>query len=82
MLLVTQAIHSMSQDNKNRYYNATAIMINLPSGLVGWVEAITCDYFLVYYGGHFWYDTSIPLCFVAFYFYARSCEAGEKIKTA
>ena len=73
----------MYKSDKNRYYNATALLINMPSGIVGWIEAVTCDYFLVHYGGHFWYDTAIPLSFVVFYMYARSCESGEKkVKSA
>jgi hypothetical protein len=61
----------MIQD-KSVYYNSIATIINLPIGLVGWIEAITCDYFFSHIGGHFWYDITIPISLISYFFYIKS----------
>ena len=38
---------------------------------MSWVESISCDTFLVYYGGHLCYDMSIPIATIVFYFYVN-----------
>ena len=73
-LLVTVSLVSILKKNKGRFYNLLAFSINLPIGLVSWIEATQCDNFLIHFGGHVWYDTTIPLSFIVYYLIARTME--------
>ena len=46
---------------KDSSYDVWSWLVNLPVVLVGWLEAVTCTSFLIYYGGHLWYDAIIPI---------------------
>ena len=56
---------------KDEYYTMQA-WIFLATNIAPWMEALACTNFLVHYGGHFWFDMSIPLCSFAYYFILRS----------
>ena len=49
-----------------------AWLINVPITLMGWVEATTCGQFLVNYGGHVWYDATIPVSLCVYFVAARA----------
>lgn len=67
VLLLVACAYDMLQPAKDRHYDLAALMINLPIGLVAWVEASGCDAFLRSLGGHVWYDATIPLSMFAYY---------------
>jgi hypothetical protein len=52
---------SRSQECKDEFYDLSDLAINVPVGIVSWLECLACEDALVHAGGEFWYDTSIPL---------------------
>jgi hypothetical protein len=69
---------SRSQASKDDFYDLSALAINVPVGIVSWVEGLACENALVHAGGHFWYDTSIPLSMYAYYYLALAKQPKEK----
>jgi hypothetical protein len=76
VLMLHQAISQLIGE-KGEYYTEVAVMISLPVGLVGWVEACLCSSFLVKIGGHLWFDLSIPLSMCVYFLYVRSLENSK-----
>jgi len=48
--------------------------VSVPFSVVAWMEALTCEGFLKSKGGHMWYDASIPLAILVYYFAVRGLE--------
>lgn len=67
---------------KDRYYDLAALLINLPVGMVAWVEALGCDSFFKSLGGHVWYDATIPLSMFVYYAVALGSAPVESAKPA
>jgi hypothetical protein len=63
-------------ENKDRFYNATAMMGLLPM-IVTWCEPLFCDAFLIDWGGHLWFDVSIPTSTVIYFFVVTQWIADE-----
>merc|ERR1712166_118191 len=61
VLFFVSALSGMARTNKDYYYDLSTIIVSIPVGLAGWLEAITCEYFLIHYGGHFVYDMTINI---------------------
>lgn len=53
---------------KNRYYALEAWLVDVPILLAAFGEALTCDGFLVRFGGHVWFDMVVPIGFTMYYF--------------
>ena len=66
---------------KNEYYNATALIVTGPIGVIGWIEGLACESFLVHIGGHFWYDMTIPIAMTAYIFYLKQNQTSDQKKT-
>ena len=65
---------------KNEYYNATSLFIVGPVGVIAWIEGLACESFLIHYGGHFWYDMTVPIMMTGYIVYLKHREAS-KLKT-
>ena len=52
---------------KDDIYDKVALFIFMPNLPMTWVESMTCDSFLVNYGGHLWYDFMIPLSIFVYF---------------
>ena len=62
VLLLTVGFFELTNKNKcSSTYNAFSLLVNLPIGFVGWLESLSCDSWLVGYGGHVLYDATIPI---------------------
>ena len=72
------AIVSMIRNPKHKHYNAEALLVKGPIGLMGWVEGLTCDSFLIKIGGHFWYDMTIPMSLTAYILYLKHAKSRER----
>lgn len=76
ILMLTAAISEYHLEDKDIYYDIKAFIVHLPITLVGWVEALFCDSFIKYYGGHLLYDTTIPISIITYhlilYFYNKN----------
>ena len=44
----------LAREDKDRYYDLYAWLVGVPITIMGWVEATTCEGFLVKWGGHLW----------------------------
>ena len=44
-----------------------AVLIALPVMLAAWIEPIFCDNWLIDWGGHVWFDISVPACILLYY---------------
>ena len=55
-------------------------VISGPSLVVAWVEAMACTSFLRDIGGHVWFDASIQLTTLLYYFFVRGLEKPKKVK--
>jgi len=67
VLLWVSSCYDLLRVHKDRYYDLSAALINLPVGLVSWVEASQCDTFLKAVGGHVYYDAIIPVSMFVYY---------------
>lgn len=47
VLFFVSALSGMARTDKDMYYDLSTIIVSIPVGLAGWLEAVTCDYFLV-----------------------------------
>ena len=56
-----------SANVKDRYYDMESVLVDIPILLMTYVESITCDDFLVHYGGHVWFDMAVPFGFIVYY---------------
>lgn len=54
--------------------------VSIPFSTVAWIEATACTSFLRDVGGHMWYDASIPLAILIFYYLVRGFETPMKVK--
>lgn len=64
------------QSTKTGSYNYLG-MVAVPFSILAWVEGITCVTFLKNLGGHVWYDTSIPIAVIAFYYFTRNMDKAS-----
>lgn len=82
ILLVTATINDLytQQLKKDYAYNLKSFFINFPIGMVGWLEAITCDNFMISFGGHIWYDCTIPISIIVYYLFIYYFHYNEKSK--
>ena len=51
---------------KDVFYDLRSIL-SLPVLLMTWIEPLTCDWFLIEFGGHVWFDISIPASSMLYY---------------
>jgi hypothetical protein len=74
ILLLLSTINDLSikKEEKDDFYTLKACFVNVPIGIVGWIEAYTCNSFLIYVGGHIWYDCTIPISIMLYYFMAKT----------
>jgi len=56
-------------------------LVGVPFSVVAWLEALSCESFLKRIGGHMWYDASIPVAILLFYFAVRGLESSKAKKT-
>jgi len=47
-------------EEKDSFYDLEALLVSTPVAIVTWLEPLLCDSFLVRWGGHVWFDISIP----------------------
>merc|ERR1711871_83461 len=52
---------------KTRYYALEAWLVDVPILLASFGEALSCDAFLVHWGGHVWFDMVVPFGFFVYY---------------
>ena len=64
----------------SRYSHLESMLVGLPVGLMGWLEATTCEFFMVYIGGHLMYDLSIHVFMGLYYVVASGIEKEEMKK--
>merc|ERR1719238_438421 len=68
-VLLSGAIRGLAraEKDKTRFYDMEAVLVDVPILLMTFSEAITCDSFLVHYGGHVWFDMAVPFGFIAYF---------------
>ena len=57
----------MARTDKDIFYDLSILITSVPIGLAGWMESITCEYFLINFGGHFVYDMIIPVSLFVYF---------------
>jgi len=72
LLLASANDLSLKKEDKDCFYTLKACIVNVPIGIVGWLEAYTCDSVLIYIGGHVWYDCTIPISIIIYYIIAKT----------
>ena len=80
VLLISASTIGLLSDDKDEYYNLCAIYINLPITVVGYIESMACTSFFSKIGGHFWYDMTIPLSFLAYIYNVYLLEEAKNSK--
>lgn len=69
-VLLNSAFRGLSRpanDAKNKYYDMEAWLVDVPILLASFGEALSCDSFLINWGGHVWFDMVVPVMFAAYY---------------
>ncbi|GMH90976.1 hypothetical protein TrVE_jg13151 [Triparma verrucosa] len=61
-LLLTVGYYDLLSPSKPELYNPWSIIVNTPISFIGWLEAFKCEDGVKYFGGHFIYDATIPVC--------------------
>lgn len=74
ILLLLSAMNELcrKREEKDIYYHLKACIVNAPIGVAGWIEAYTCDIFLIHMGGHIWYDCTIPISIMSYYYISKT----------
>jgi len=67
----------MARTDKDIYYDLSTLIVSIPVGLAGWVESITCEYFLINFGGHFVYDMTINIGLFAYFAIVMAINGGK-----
>ena len=67
-----QAIGALLDKEPTKEYLAASVIIGLPVSAAIWVEALMCDSFLVQFGGHLWYDLTIPISMMIYLIYVKN----------
>jgi hypothetical protein len=58
--------------DKDRFYDWEALLVSTPVAVVTWLEPLLCDSFLVRWGGHVWFDVSIPAGLTVYFLLAAT----------
>lgn len=68
-VFLNRAVHGFTRraEDKDRYYSMEFILMDVPILLASFGETLTCDSFLVKYGGHVWFDMVIPIMFCVYF---------------
>lgn len=74
ILLLLASVNDLSikKEDKDCFYTLKACIVNVPIGIVGWLEAYMCDSVLIHIGGHVWYDCTIPISIIVYYMVAKT----------
>lgn len=59
-------------------YDMYACLVSLPIMLATFAEPLLCDAFLIEWGGHVWFDTTIPVGVLVYYAVVSKSGDGEK----
>jgi hypothetical protein len=60
VFLMNAALWPLFSQEKDVLYALYAVVVNVPVLLCAWLEVLGCDALLLDWGGHFWFDASIP----------------------
>lgn len=68
-VLLSGALRGLAraEQDKTRFYDMEAVLVDVPILLMTFSEAVTCDSFLKHYGGHVWFDMAVPFGFIVYY---------------
>lgn len=66
----------MARTDKDIFYDLSTVIVSIPVGLAGWLEAVTCEYFIIWFGGHLVYDMTINLGLFAYFAVVMSMDAS------
>jgi hypothetical protein len=68
-VLLNSAVRWLSRDSleKTKYYALESWLVDVPIVLASFFEALTCDSFLMRYGGHVWFDMVVPVMFLVYF---------------
>lgn len=72
VLGIHNAVNSLAFAPKGKYYNAMSVVLAVPTAVVAWFEALSCERLIRPVGGHLVYDTTIPLSLLVLYFWVRA----------
>ena len=64
VFIVSYVSVELCMEGKDKSYDVWSWAANLPIVVVGWLEAVACDWFLIEYGGHLYYDTVIIIVII------------------
>lgn len=78
VLAIHISINSLLFAPKGAYYTASSIILSLPTAVVAWLEALTCERLIRPIGGHLVYDVTIPLSLLTLYFWVRGQPKSAK----
>jgi len=59
VITLTAAFNGLARNDKDIYYDMNVLIVGIPVGIAAWTEAVTCEYFLINFGGHFVFDMTI-----------------------
>ena len=74
--MIISGLSNLANANKGVYWTIQSFIL-VPLGMMTWVEAMACDSFLIYFGGHLWYDLSIPIAVIAYFFCVKQAELAK-----
>ena len=78
-LITLSCLSQLLKKEKTRFYNAESVICVTPVVFMAWIEALTCDTFLMNVGGHLWYDLTIPISFTVFFFYVKKQQVSGEV---
>jgi len=69
-VLASSSYRGLNRDysEKTIYYALEAWLVDVNILVMTFVEAFTCESFLIHFGGHVWFDMVVPFGFTAYFF--------------
>jgi len=76
VLFFVSALSGMARTDKDIFYDLSTVIVSIPVGLAGWLEAVTCEYFIIWFGGHLVYDMTINIGLFVYFAVVMSMDAS------
>ena len=70
-------LNGLLTDKRDIFFALRALMIGLPITVISFIEPIFCDSFLIDWGGHIIFDSSIPIAVICYFVVASQLPPRE-----
>lgn len=82
-VLTSSSLRGLSREHKDKtiYYALEAWFVDVNILVMTFVEAFTCETFLLPFGGHLWFDMVVPIGFTVYFFVLFDTHCKKRMDT-